>query len=400
MKIVQINSVCGKGSTGRIAVGISQALSKDGNDNNILFTAEDCTYPLAIKYGNKKYIKFQALLSRITGNYGFLSNLQTRKLISDIEKLNPDIVHIHNIHGHDCNMASLFDYLKKKRIKVVFTLHDCWMFTGYCAYFTGIKCDKWLSGCTDCPKCKNYSFFFDKSSKLLQKKKAAFNGLSATIVTPSVWLSVLVKQSFLGQFPVKVLNNGIDLNIFKPINSNLRSILDCQNKFVLLGVSTEWGNRKGLDVFKRLANDLGNDYQIVIVGTDKKIDKQLPKNIISVHRTDSPKQLAEYYSMADIFVNPTREENFPTVNIEAIACGTPVVTYKTGGSPEIIDKKTGIAVAYDDYEGLKAEIIKLKNRMIFKQEDCVNRARQYDMKSKFNEYVSLYKEVLADGGNI
>ena len=185
--------------------------------------------------------------------------------------------------------------------------------------------------------------------------------------------------------------------VFKPVKSDLRDVLDCNGKFVLLGVSTEWGNRKGLDIFMRLANDLDDNYQIVLVGTSKKIDKILPHNIISIHRTDSPKQLAEYYSMADLFVNPTREDNFPTVNIESIACGTPVLTYRTGGSPEIIDEKTGIVVDCDDYEQLKAEIISLKNKMRFNHYDCEERAQQFDMFSKFDEYVSMYQELFADG---
>lgn len=399
MTVVQINSVCGKGSTGRIVVGISRDLSKAGIDNSILFTSGESLHPLAVKYGNQVYIKFQALLSRITGSYGFLANYQTEKLISELERLKPDIVHIHNIHGHDCNITKLFDYLKTNDIKAIFTLHDCWLFTGYCTYFSKIKCDNWLTECKCCPQHQKYSFFLDKSRELQQRKMRAFEGMDATIVTPSVWLSELARQSFLGQFPVKVLNNGIDLSVFRPRKSDLRNKLGCHNKFVLLGVSTEWGKRKGLDVFVQLANELGGDYQIVLVGTSKKIDRLLPQNIISVHRTDSPKQLAEYYSMADILVNPTREENFPTVNIESIACGTPVLTYRTGGSPEIIDRNTGVVVDCDDYDQLKAEIIYLKNEMIFLQGDCEARARQFDMSNKFKDYVLLYEELLTKGVN-
>ncbi len=393
MKVVQINSVCGVGSTGRIAVGISRVLEEANIENYILYTYGKSDYKYAKKVGNNVYIKLQALLSRITGRYGFVSFFQTKKIIKQLKKINPDIVHIHNIHGHDCNLELLFKYLKEKEIKVVFTLHDCWLFTGYCTYFSALNCNKWISGCSNCPKFKGVSFFFDKSKKLQEKKEKAFRGLNATIITPSKWLAELAKQSFLKDFPIKVINNGIDLQSFSPAESNLPEELNCRDKFIVLGVSNAWGNGKGLDVFIKLAEDLDESYKIILVGTTEATDKILPENIISVHKTNSVKQLAEYYSIADVFVNPTKEENFPTVNIENLACGTPIITYRTGGSPEIIDENTGKVVNYNDYGQLKAEIIKIKENNPFSSDACVSRAKQFDMYSKFEEYVELYRSL-------
>ncbi len=394
MKVMQINSVCTVGSTGRIVAGISDILNKSGIDNRMIYTYGKSDLENSIKCGNEKYIKFQALLSRITGLYGFLSYFQTKKIIKEIEKFSPDIVHIHNIHGHDCNVLTLFNYLKKKHIKTVLTFHDCWLFTGYCTYFTAEGCDKWEKGCKDCPQYKKYSFFFDKSRKLQNKKIQAFCGLDATIVTPSKWLGDLVKKSKLSIFPVKVINNGIDLSVFLPTESNFRDKYNIKDKFVLLGVSTEWGHRKGLDTFIRLAGELGDEFKIVLVGTNDKVDKDLPSNIISIHRTDSPKELAEIYTAADLFVNPTREDNFCTVNIESLASGTPVLTYHSGGSPEIISESTGVSVKCDDYEAFKGTILKIKDEKPFKREDCILRGKEFDMHEKFSEYVKLYREIL------
>lgn len=388
MKVVQLNSVCGAGSTGRIAVGISEALNRAGIENHILYTAGSSDYPQAIRYGNRAYIKLQALLSRFTGHYGFLSAHQTKRLIRELERIAPDVVHIHNIHGHDCNLETLLTYLKSKRIKTVFTLHDCWLFTGYCTYFTAVGCEKWKTDCFDCPQCKRFSLFRDKSMALHRKKKAAFEGLDAVVVTPSRWLADLAEQSFLKQFPIRVIHNGIDLSVFKPTPS-----AEKQDVFTLLGVSTEWGYRKGLDTFVRLAEELGDAYQIVLVGTNKKLDRALPKTIRSIHRTDSAQQLAQLYTAADLFVNPTREENFPTVNLESLACGTPVLTYRTGGSPESLTEQVGAVVNCDDYGALKAAIARIRDTRPFASEDCVAQARRFDKGDKFDEYVELYKRL-------
>lgn len=396
MKIAQINSVSGKGSTGKICVGISRVLQYQGIDNRIFYCSGNDTYPNAYKYGDDQYIKLQALRSHLLGNYGFNSKSITRKLIAQLREYRPDIVHLHNIHGHDCDLEMLFTYFKGANTKLVWTFHDCWAFTGYCPYFTMCSCDKWKTGCKDCPQFKKYSWFKDRSHELWNRKKELFSGLDLTIVTPSQWLSTLVKESFLGEYPVKVINNGIDLSVFHPMESDFREKNHCLDKFILLGVSFEWETRKGLDVFLDLAQSLGDSYQIVLVGTNSAIDKRLPDHIISVHKTKNQKELAEIYSTADLLVNPTREENFPTVNIESLACGTPVLTFGTGGSAEIIDSNCGISVACGDTDSLKAQIEFVAAKKPFSAEYCLKRAQRYNMEDQSINYMKLYRNLILE----
>lgn len=298
---------------------------------------------------------------------------------------------IHNIHGHDCNLRMLFSYFKENKIKLFWVFHDCWAFTGYCTYFTFVKCDKWKKECRNCPQRKQYSWFLDRSSYLYQQKKKLFSNLDLTIITPSQWLADLVKQSFLKNYPIQVINNGIDLQVFKPISSNFRQKYNIsEDKYILLGVAFDWGMRKGLDVFIELSKRLDkNKFQIVLVGTDDSIDKMLPNSIISIHRTRDQNELAEIYSAADLFVNPTREENYPTVNMESIACGTPVLTFRTGGSPEILDEKTGYIVDCDDIDEMGRQIIRICKENVFSVDDCVAKAKSFDKDLRFKEYIDL-----------
>lgn len=393
MKIVQINATCGVGSTGKICVAVSEQLSKKGIENYIFYSAGSSDYPLGIKYVNETAVKFQTLVSRSFGNYGFESKGITKRLIKELDKIKPDIVHIHNIHAHNCNFEMLFDYIRKKGIKAYWTFHDCWAFTAYCPHFDMIGCDKWRTGCNKCPQRKQFSWFFDRSTYLYNKKMAAIKGVNLTIITPSEWLASLVKKSFFKDFPVKVINNGIDLNIFKPTESNFKEKYALENKYIVLGVAFGWGERKGLDVFCELAKRLdGEKYKIVLVGTNDDIDKLLPENIISIHRTANQTELAEIYTAADIFANPTREEVLGLVNLEALACGTPVVTFKTGGSPECIDETCGAAAAKNDIDGMYNEIIRICEQKTIAAADCIAYSKKFDAADKFKEYVELYGE--------
>lgn len=396
MKIVQINATCGIGSTGKICVGISQLLTENNIENYILYSSKSSGYEQGIQCSGDIYIKLQALKSRILGNYGFNSHIATKKMITELERIKPHIVHLHNLHGHDCNLEMLFSYFKEKRIKLVWTFHDCWAFTAYCPHFTMVKCNKWMSNCSQCVQRREYSFFFDKSVKMFQKKKELFQGLDLTIITPSKWLADLVKQSFLTEYSVKVINNGIDLNVFKTYLSDLRKKYGIENKKIILGVSFGWNERKGLDVFVELSKRLSEDYKIVLVGTNEQTDKYLPNNILSIHRTNNQQELAEIYSTADVFVNPTREENYPTVNMEAIACGTPVITFKTGGSPEMLDETCGSVVKCDDIESLEKEIIRICTDKPYSKENCIKKSKEFDKNKRYKEYLELYKSLLAE----
>lgn len=392
MRVVQLNATCNSGSTGKICVAVSRLLVDEGIENYILYTQGESNYPLGIKYSNEKYKKVQALKSRILGNNGFNSYLATKKLIRLLNELKPTIVHIHNIHSHDCDINMLFKYLKEKKIKTYWTFHDCWAFTGNCTHFTMVNCSKWKNECNNCPQIRETSWFIDRSRENQLKKKQLFCGLDLSIITPSEWLCDLVKQSFFHKHPVSVINNGIDLKVFKPIKSNFRERYNIkENDYIVLGVSFGWGKKKGLDVFIKMASCLNNRYKIVLVGTDNKNDKYLPNNIISIHRTQNQNELAEIYSAADVFVNATREENFPTVHMESLACGTPVVTFDVGGCKEMLDSSCGILVPCDNIDLLKQKIIDVCESHILKVGDCLKKSQQFDQTNSYNEYITKYK---------
>lgn len=395
MKIVQINATCGSGSTGKICVDISRLLTDKHIENYIIYSGKKSDYPLGIHCGDSKEIKIQALRSHLFGLYGFNSKQITKRMLKKLDEIEPDVVHLHNLHGHNCNLEMLLDYLRAHHIKIFWTFHDCWAFTAYCPHFSMDKCDKWKDGCHDCHRYREYTFFFDRSRELYNKKKKASEGLDLTIVTPSQWLAGLVKQSFFKNYPVKVINNGIDLEIFKPTPSDFRAKHGIPNdKYIVLGVAFGWGVRKGLDVFIELSKRLDKEkYQIILVGTDEKIDKQLPSNIISIHRTQNQRELAEIYTAADVFANPTREEVFGLVNVEALACGTPGVTFDAGGSPECYDETCGSVVPCDDIDAMEKEIIRICEDKPFSTGDCIKYAKNFNIQKKYREYLKLYGEI-------
>lgn len=393
MKIVQINATCGTGSTGKICASISEQLTASGIENDILYCGVEHPFPQATRYAGKAEIKWQALKSRLFGNYGFNSLAATRRLIRILESISPDIVHLHNLHSHNCNLQLLLTYLRRSGVKVCWTFHDCWAFTAYCPHFDMAGCDKWQRGCGSCGMRKQFSWFLDRSAWLYRRKKELLLPLDLTVISPSRWLAKQVKCSFLSEKPLKVIHNGIDLTVFYPRESDFRSRYSCTEQYLVLGVAFGWGRRKGLDVFVELAKRLGEQYVIVLVGTEDKIDKQLPGNVISIHRTNSQEELAQIYSAADVFVNPTREENYPTVNMEALACGTPVVTFDTGGSPELLDETCGVVVAKNDVDAMEREIRRICTQKSFCAEACLAKARAFDQKHCYAEYLQLYKDI-------
>ena len=396
MRIVQINATCTAGSTGKICKAIGERLVGQGDESYTLHVQANVDTGSCISCGTPLYLKTQALRSRVLGNYGFNSRAATKRMIAHLERLQPDIVHLHNLHGHNADLEMLFRYLKEKQVKVVWTFHDCWAFTAYCPHFTMAKCDKWRSGCEHCPQRGCYSFFFDRSRELYQRKKELFSGLDMTIVTPSRWLADLVGQSFLKEYPVEVIHNGIDLSVFRPRENNFREAYGIgPDKHILLGVAFGWGVRKGLDVFLELAKRLDPEaYRIVLVGTNETVDKQLPANVISIHRTQNQQELAEIYTAADLFLNPTREDNYPTVNMESLACGTPVLTFRTGGSPEMLDETCGSVVSCDDAEAFLGEILRICEEKPYAAETCVAKAKSFDQCQKYIEYTDLYERLV------
>lgn len=393
MKVVQINATCGVGSTGKICVGISRALTAQGIENYILYSAKGTDYPLGIQNTTQGYINLQAIKSRVLGNYGFNSKHATKKLIRKLEQLQPTIVHLHNIHGHDCHFGMLLSYLKEKHIQLVWTFHDCWVFTALCPHFAMVQCNQWKTECHACPLYRERSFFLDRSRWLYRQKKQALQGLSLQIAAPSRWLADMVKQSFLQKTPTQVIYNGIDLEVFRPTSGNFRARNHLENKKIVLGVAFDWGRRKGLDVFADLAKTLPQEYQIILIGTEEQTERQLPASVLTIRRTADQKELAEIYTAADVFANPTREEVLGLVNLEALACGTPVVTFAAGGSPECLDESCGITVPCEDVAGMETAIRTICETHPFSPKACRKRAERFDEKERLQEYISLYRKL-------
>ncbi len=357
----------------------------------------NCDTPIRI--GTKWDTYAHVVLTRIFDKHGLGSKRATREFLGVVEELDPDIIHLHNIHGYYLNVELLFDYLKVADKPVVWTLHDCWPFTGHCSHFDYIGCNKWRTQCFDCPQKNQYpsSKFLDNSKNNFSRKKVAFTGVrNMTIVSPSQWLAGLVRDSFLNEYPVKVINNGIDLDLFKPAKGRFRKRYGLEDKFVILGVTNVWTDRKGLLYFTELAGRLYQDEAIVLVGLTEKQKSFLPPNIIGIKRTNSVEELAEIYSDADVFINLTLEDNFPTTNLEALACGTPVITFDTGGSAESIDKTCGFIARQGSLDDTLSfiRIVKKNGKKVY-EENCLNRARRlYDKKDRFADYISMYERIL------
>ncbi len=393
MRVLHINSVP-YGSTCRVMLGIAKAAQQEsilchtaaGYSTHPVNDLPDTHY----RIGGLVSKSIHILLARLTGLNGCFSVLATLRLLRRIKRERYDLLHFHNLHGWYVNLPLLMRFVKKHRLPVVWTLHDCWAFTGQCAHYTAIGCDRWRTECSHCPQRNLYpQSLIDLSSFMHRMKKRWFADLPfLTLVTPSQWLANQVAHSFLRDVPAKVIANGIDLSVFQPTPGGINT----PGKYMALGVSGGWTQRKGLDVFIELAGRLGKDYQIVLVGTDERIDQRLPENIISIHRTQNTVELAKLYTAADVFVNPTYEDTFPTVNLEALACGTPVITFDAGGSAECLDESCGTAVPVGNVAAMEAAIRHVCTEKPFSSQSCIRRARDFDQQSAFQAYLALYQQ--------
>ena len=397
MKVLQINTVCGTGSTGRIAVDLYKAL--ESKEHECLIAYGRGNAPDGIKsyrVGNDADMHYHALMTRITDKTGFYSTKATEKLIKIIAEYTPDIIHLHNLHGYYINLEILFNYLAKINKPIVWTLHDCWAFTGHCAYFDYVNCSKWKTGCFECPQKKNYpkSILFDNSRWNYKKKRKLFSSPEdMIIVTPSAWLAGLVRESFLGKYYVQVINNGIDLELFKPTVSNFREKHNLTDKFIILGVANTWDRRKGLDDFIELSKLLDDSYKIVLVGLSSKQIKNLPNNILGLERTSSITELAEIYTAADIYVNSGVEETMGLTTVEALACGTPVVVYNATAVPECVDSSVGFVIEKNNISALLDAINIMQSENLFDKKACIEKAGLYNKAIKYGKYLDVYDEI-------
>lgn len=348
MKILIINSVCGIRSTGRICAELAEQFSAQGDEVKIAYGRMDDVpkkyQKYAVRIGTKLDCMFHVLRTRIWDQHGFGSVRATKSFLKWAEEFHPDLVWLHNIHDYYINVELLFEWIKKHPdMEVRWTLHDCWTFTGHCSYFTVVKCEQWKTHCSDCPQLRRYPSCYGKGNVYLnyERKKAAFIGVKRMeLITPSQWLANLVKQGFLKEYPITVRYNTINTDIFKPTPSDFRERYGLQNKFMVLGVASTWDERKGLQDFCQLAQMLSEQYAIVLVGLSKKQLENLPRQIIGLQGTNDAKELAEIYTAADVFVNPSVEETFGLTSVEALACGTPGIVY-AGTACEEIARKDG-----------------------------------------------------------
>lgn len=394
--LLQIDSCLNMLSTGRITESISKLAIDKGWDCYIVHGARyarpgSCMHSIQAVSKMGEYAHFAESL--LLDNHGLASRRATKAVIEQIKQIKPDLVQLHCVHGYYMNYKLLFEYLNTTNIPVVWTFHDCWAFTGHCAHFVTAGCDKWKTGCFDCPLKGDYpKSFIDRSRRNYELKKSLFaENRNLHIVSVSEWLANLTRESFLNDKDIHVIHNGVDLKVFYPRE------VEKSTRVRVLGVSGVWNKDKGLYDFLKLRDLLDKDqFEIVLIGLTKEQLKDLPDGIIGIERTNSVSELAEYYSSADVFVNPTYADSFPTVNMEALACGTPVITYKTGGSPEIIDDNTGIVIKQGDLDGLVEAInsISEKDKDHYK-DACRHRAQKlFDKNMCFKEYLNLYERLI------
>lgn len=400
--ILQINSTANSASTGRIAEQIGQLAIDAGWDSYMAYgRSGNASRSNLIRIGRKKDTFIHGLCSLLFDNHGLATTSATKAFIKQVKEISPDIIHLHNVHGYYINYEVLFDFLSVVKVPVVWTMHDCWAFTGHCSYYSDINCQKWQNVCDNCPKIHNYpkSLFVDRSKHNFIKKIECFSLLdNLTLVPVSRWLEGELKKSFLKQNRIHTILNGVDVNFFLPSKSEetLRQYYGLEDKKVLLGVATAWGSRKGWNDYIRLSQTLSDDYKIIMVGVSDKQATELPKNILSIKRTESIEQLAGLYSMADVVLNLSDEESFGLTTAEGFACGTPSIVYNCTASPELITPDTGFVVEKGDIEALVGAINSITSKgKVYYSANCRNRAVDcYDKNKNYQQYIELYKELL------
>ncbi len=402
LKILQINTTANSGSTGRIAEDIGIKVIENGDESYLAYgtSALPCRSKL-IKIGGRFDIFYHELLSHFLDNSGLLSKRATKRLIKEIDIIEPDIIHLHNIHGFYLNMKLLFNYLSKLNKPVVWTLHDCWAFTGHCAHFSYINCTKWQKECHNCPNKREYptSWLMDRSRRNFSLKKRLFNSIKKlNIVTVSNWLNEELSNSFLKGVPSQVISNGVDLEKFYPREKE-DAIYEKyginRNDKILIAAATNWGKRKGISDYNRLSDSLPKGYKIVLVGVPKKRQKLVSGNITIIERTENIDELAKLYSISDVVLNLSYEESFGLTTVEGMACGTPCVLYRATASPELITEGCGTIIDAGNIKGVKEAVVSIIEKgELYYRDNCIERVRNlYDKNKIYDNYLELYKNI-------
>lgn len=394
MRIAFLNTYC-NGSTGKIISSLKQICQKNRIEVLSIFSRGNTPSldDRSIRCFSKVDFYLDGLFTRILDNHGRNNRYNTNRIISLLSEYKPDIIHIHNLHGYWINYKLLFKYIQENNIKVIWTLHDCWNFTGHCTHFDFIGCEKWKKGCSHCPQLKEYPACYgrDMTSKNYNDKKRALTSIkNAIVVVPSYWLKSKVQESFLSKYDIEVIHNGIDISIFRPMpDMELRdNILKKGYNKIILGVAATWNERKGLNDIIAIANKEPKWFFVAIGDIpDKKYPGTENDNVLFIKRTENVYDLVKWYSSSDVFVNPTLEDTYPTTNLESIACGTPVITYPTGGSVEIIEQfGFGIITEQKKSESLHKSLYTLFENPLPKR----NIEHSLNADDTLSEYLSLY----------
>jgi glycosyltransferase involved in cell wall biosynthesis len=404
LKLLQICNEGNTGSVGTIAESLGTFVIEKGWESYIAFARfERGSNSKLIRIGSELDVITHGIESRIFDNDGFCSRNATKRLINKIEDIKPDLIHLHHLHGYFINVEILFNFLLHSNIPVVWTFHDCWSFTGHCTYFDYVDCDKWKSHCNSCPQKHEYpkSIFLDNSKNNFSKKRKLFTSISRmTVVSVSNWLDKLVEQSFFKDSNHLCIYNGIDLELFKPINNSdvIKNKYNINKKFVILGVATTWDRRKGLKDFIELSKYIKNEEIIVLVGLSKEQRRILPSNVLGLPRTENRIELAHLFAASDVFLNLSTEETFGLTTAEALASGTPAIVYNKTASPELVNSKTGFVVEKNDYLSIIEAIDEIKkNKKEFYKSNCRLRAfKLFNSKDIYNSYFELYNNMIFD----
>lgn len=403
-KLLQINLCSNILSTGKITEGIGAAAISKGWSSVIAYgmNRSNPSVSKTIKIGGKHYLFLPYIETLLLDNHaiGLSCRSATLKLIKRIEEIKPDIIQLHTIHCYYLNVKVLFEFLLSKNMPIVWTLHDCWAFTGHCAHFDFVNCSQWKTGCKKCSQTKEYprSIWRDRCEKNFNEKKKLFTSINnLTIVSVSDWLKKNAEQSFLKKYPMITIPNGVDTDVFKPTpNDDIRKRYNLQNKFLIVGVASSWTKKKGLDDYCKLAELLNDSEQLLLVGVDEEQARQLPYNIITLKKTFDIKELVRIYSACDVLLNLSYEETFGMTTIEAFACGTPAIVYNKTASPELVTPETGFVVNAGDISELMTSIktLQAKGKSYYSRA-CIERVSQYYSSNKcFERYIDLYEELL------
>lgn len=399
MKILQINCSAG-GSTGNIASSIHQKLLAEGYDSYFAYGLGKCDLKKTYRISNWLDNHIHLYLANFTGFHGFFSVICTLRFLSFVNKIKPDIIHLHNLHGYYLNIPLVFKYIKKNNISIMWTLHDCWAYTGKCPHYTMANCEKWKNECYGCSQKKQYpfSYLFDTSGVLYKYKKKLFTSIDdINIVTVSNWLKSQAKMSFLSSFDIKTIYNGIDTQTFTLCDNNeyinKKYKLASDDKLIL-GVASGWSERKGLKNFIDISYQLKENEKIILVGlTDSQIE-MLPQNITGIKRTENKQELAMLYSRADVFLNTSKEETFGLVTAEALSCGAPVVAFDSTACSEIITEKCGIVLKNDDIHSIINGIRSAYKFKINSRDFNLYINNNFSKEKMVNNYLGEYKKYI------